>query len=363
MPIQVQHRCHLCSALREPSGRAAWVRCDPCDVIIGLDLQAWLESADRDPSEPEELLPRWVEYQQRLELAARASVAGDSETCRGALREACILLLELTPVIYPPAVGEPGPYRERYLDWRVWWMVYQHFQPEGAALADKLQHLLSALDLRDPVPALRAALDLLGEMHRRAAALDAPPDPDRMPADVRARVALGLLCAGTLRVLEPERRLGALRVLHGEDGVHVVGELADDDGGLFRIWSCPRCGLCSLQTRTAAELTCPGCFHQRPSETSAPLLHDRQQPREVTGLPFAADERRGVVLAGLARQASWFSSLVSPQRYLLLLRRSLPEAAAPELRAALAELRELVVTERGEPEALLLVDDAARLLA
>lgn len=239
---------------------------------------------------------------------------------------------------------------------------------------------------------------------------DRPPDPDGMPPAARLRITLAMLASGYYPTLQQEARGALLQRIYGADNVRVVDGEADEMA-LFAPWTCPRCGLVSLQARTALQLTCVACYHQRPraeeeerlealqtrcadcgAEVTLPagaLDHrcpfcaaviwrmvrtwqaERDYAREIMrqhggepgpgqeGLPLSESNRRQLVIAGLGRQACYYWRYLSPWRLLELARASLPDE--PALRPALEEALRSARDEGCEPGGLELIRAAMEL--
>lgn len=410
MAIVIQHRCHACGAPCQ-GGREVWVRCPFCGALLAYDLSAWFESEEyaRFLRLGAAAITRWDEHGRLMAAARRAGLAGDRAGYRRLMREACALQLELTPHVVPPEAQQPGAYREAQLDWLVWWQERQDLDPELAALTAEMQRALAAVDYRDPLPTLERAAELLGRQQRLALERgDAPPDPDGMPPDARERLSLASMASGYYPVLDRPGRLALLRAVYGADNVREVGPPIDEMG-LFVPWTCPRCGLVSLQARSALELTCTACFHQRPRgeddelpaietrcaecgadvsmpagarETRCPFCHgvvwrmvrsfdvERRfaldivqqhggAPRGQEGLPLDAGNHRSLVLEGLVRQACWYWRFLSPARLLQMVETSLP---GDDTARALREVIALARSGGQDPEGLRLLEDALRLL-
>jgi DNA-directed RNA polymerase subunit RPC12/RpoP len=426
MALVIRYRCHACGAHLDTSGSAAWLRCGYCQALIGYDWQAWFESPEYAAwlKRSAQLASGFAAYQKDVEAAATAARKGRAEKAEAHLRDAVGKLMELTPQSYPPEVRRDKAYRERYLRFEAWARLQSLVDPTLKALDAELQTVCRALDYRNPMPTLEKALVLLRKQTDRLAALPGAEDPDGMPPDARTRVVLSVFVSAYLPMLSREQRLTALRTVHGTNNVLEAGETSTDEVGHYLDWQCPRCGLASLQARAALELTCPGCFHRRPSSrevlglsatstrcgscgntvalaagevetacgscgarvrrllrTGAVEQDFARQIREdlaarqgvdagalpeegVDGLPVTEENRQELLLTGLARQANWYARLVQVPRYVELVRRSLPGMSDAARAAWLERVAERSATEGGDTAARQLLTEArSRLLA
>lgn len=389
MTIIIQHRCHACGApsqgVREP-----WVRCPFCETLLAYDMSAWFESEAyaaylRDaPAQAQ----RWEAYQRWADEASRAGRDGDLVGYRKNMRAACELMLELTPHTCPPEAN-----RERHLDWQVWWREQQDLDPGIADLSARVQAVFAAIDYADPLPTLERAMELSRQIYDAGARRpDLPPDPDGLPPPARQRITLAMVASAYYSMLEPRARVEVLERIYGAGNVQVV-DGPGDEMALFAPWTCPRCGLVSLQARTQLQLTCAGCFHQRPraksldrleplqtrcsecgAEVTLPagaqdhrcpycaavvwrMVRSWQAERDLSleimrqhgggpgqgqeGLPLSEANHRQLVLEGLARQACWYWRFLSPGRFAAMVRTSLPdEPLEAALKATLQAARQ-----------------------
>jgi DNA-directed RNA polymerase subunit RPC12/RpoP len=412
MALVIRYRCHACGAHLDTSGGVAWLRCGYCRALVGYDWQAWFESPDYGAWLKQQAANAgaWADYQKDVEAAAKAARKGRLEKAEEHLREAITRQMALTPHTWPPEVHRDKAYRERYLRFEAWARLQSYVDPSMMALDAELQTVCRALDYRNPMPTLEKALVLLRKQLARLAALPGAEDPDGMPPDARTRVVLSLFVNAYLPMLNREQRLKALRDVHGVNNVLEAGASTTDEVGWFIDWQCPRCGLASLQARSALELCCPGCYHRRPFSSEVLGLSAvsvrcgscgatvalaagaqeaacgscgtrtrrilrtgaveqdlaRQAMREsaarhgltpealpaqgVEGFPVTEDNRLELRLTGLARQAHWYAKLVQVSRYVELVRRSLPELSDAERAARLARVEELSASEGGADE-------------
>ena len=249
MPIVIRYQCHACGAPSEPHGET-WSRCTFCKALLGLDIQAWLESADyrRWLAGAATLGERFKPYQALEAEAEKLGRVGKMQEAVAKEREAQRILIELTPHVFPPEVKTDPVYREKYLWLHAWFAVQQKCDPQAASLNDQMMATLKAIDWKDPMKAVRPAADLLTRTMRRIEMIPgAPEDPDAMPRSARVRVWISQFLSAYVHLLgKQEDRLELLRSIHGKDNVRVVGDAQADETGLFRDWTCPACALTSL---------------------------------------------------------------------------------------------------------------------
>ncbi|MCC7539112.1 MAG: hypothetical protein IT379_23015 [Deltaproteobacteria bacterium] len=301
MAIVVTHVCWRCGA---PQGSAprAWVRCERCDVLVAFDFQTWLESEDHAAwlARHGAQVAEWDAYTRDVAAADRAVAAGEHATAEGHLRRACARLFDLTPHVFPPEVHVDHERREAHLAYAVWWQRMQRLDPELRALAADLRANQARMDLRDPWPTIERSIALVAKQIERGERLEPPPDPDGLPMPARVRVAQSFLLSAYLHLLDPDRRLEALRALYG--AARVVASVPHDDAdgetdarapddalGLYFDFACPRCGLVTLTARGATEVTCVGCHHRRPFRDEDLRLGGVAFGCAACGAPLAID--------------------------------------------------------------------------
>lgn len=426
MALVIRYRCHACGAHVDTPGNVAWLRCGYCRALVGYDWQAWFESPDYGAWLKRQAanVSAWADYQKDVDAAAQAARKGRQEKAEAHLRAAVARQMTLTPHTWPPEVHRDEAYRERYLRFETWARLQSYVDPTMGELDAELQTVCRGLDYRNPMPTLEKALVLLRKQLARLASLPGAEDPDGMPPAARTRVVLSLFVNAYLPMLTREQRLKALRDVHGVNNVLEAGAPATDEVGWFVDWRCPRCGLASLQARSALELCCPGCYHRRPFSSEVLGLaavsvrcgscgatvalaageqeaacgscgartrrllrtgaveqeYTRQVIRDTTaqhgltpeslpsegveGFPVTEDNRLELRLTGLARQAHWYARLVQVPRYVELVRRSFPDASDAERAARLTRVAELVASEGGdETSRTLLAETRAHLLS
>ena len=394
MALLLRYRCHACGAHVESAGHAAWVRCGHCQALVGIDWQAWFESPAyaawlRDyPA----LLPRFTALRERVEAATAHVHAGRLEQALPLLREAVALQMEATPQQFPPEVRTDAAYRERYVRYDAWVRLWMLADARLVALNAELVAVCGAMNLSDPLPTLERVLEVLNLLYARLFELPDFEDPDGMPPASRRQLTLTLTVSAWLPLLAPAQRLAVLRRVHGVNNVRETQATASDELGVYLEWTCPHCALVSLQARTATELICVGCYFKRPFSAevlglealdgrcghcghAVPLpagaleracescgalvrrlartgaveqrfsrdVRARYEPTPtelpehgVAGPVLPGVSRQQQCLAGLGRQASWYATLVPLERYLDVVRRSLPGMSDAE-RAVLLE--------------------------
>lgn len=425
MALVIRYRCHACGAHVDTSGGAAWLRCSYCQALVGYDWQAWLESPGYAAwlKNAAALAPQWADYQKDLDAAAQAARKGKPEKAQEHLRAAVARQMTLTPHTYPPEVHTDAAYRERYLRFEAGARLQSLTDKALGELDAELRAVCGKLDYRDPMPTLEKAMALVRKQTARLASLPGAEDPDGMPPDARTRVVLSLFVSAYLPMLTAAQRLTALRNVHGANNVLEAGASTTDEVGWYLDWQCPRCGLASLQPRTALELCCPGCMHRRPfsrdvlglaavtvrcgscgnavalaageneaacgscgartrrilrtgaveqafardiiRETAAQhgIVPDALPAEGVEGFPVTEENRMELRLTGLARQANWYARLVQTPRYVELVRRSLPDLSDSARAKHLQRVAELSASEGGDETARkLLAETRAQLL-
>lgn len=392
MALLLRYRCHACGAHVESQGHAAWVRCGYCQALVGVDWQAWFESpayAAWLRGYPA-MMPKFTAQQRHVEAATAHVREGRLEEARVHLRQAVDLQMEVTPQQFPLEVRTDAAYRERYVRYDAWVRLQGLVDAPLAALLTEMLTVSSSMDPRDPLPTVEKVLEVLRRFYDRLFCLPGYEDPDGMPPASRCQLTLSLTANAWLPMLSPEQRLALLRRVHGENNVREIS--ASDDLGIYLEWTCPHCGLVSLQGRTATELVCVGCFFKRPltadmlglqevstrcgscghavvlsagtleracdacgalvrrlARTGHVEQHWRRElmtrtgssapPLPEEGVPpptLPGVSRQEQCLTGLGRQASWYATLIPLSRYVSLVRRSLPGLTDAE-RAALLE--------------------------
>ena len=394
MALVIRYRCPACGAHVDATGRASWVRCGYCQALAGVDWQTWFESPEYAAwlrAYPQNI-PKFTALQHHREAAEAAVRAERLGEAQRHLREVASLHLEVTPQQFPPEVQTDAAYRERYVRYEAWARLESLVDAPLGALLKEMETVSAAMSLSDPEPTVEKVMEVMGRYYDRLFTRPGFEDPDGMPPAARHQLSLSLLVSAWLPLLSPEQRLRLLRRVHGTNNVRETGAEGSDDVGAFLEWTCPHCGLVSLQARSVTELTCVGCYHQRP--LSAAMLGLEEVATRCGGcgravtLPAGALERHcdvcgalvrrlartgqveqryqrdlrtelgsppptlpeeGVpgparpgmtrqdqVLAGLGRQASWYTQIISLERYVGLVRRSLP-GLTDDARAALLE--------------------------
>ncbi|MCY1079934.1 hypothetical protein [Archangium lansingense] len=396
MALVIRYRCHACGAHVDATGHASWVRCGYCRALVGVDWQAWFESPEYGEwlRSYAEMAPKFTVLQQHLDEARSAARDGRLDEAERHLREVAALQIELTPQHFPPEVRTDSAYRERYLRYESWVRLQVIVDPTLAALDAEIQRTSTSMDLREPVPTVEKVLELVRRQYSRLATLPGFEDPDDMPPASRSRLGLSLIVNAYLPLLSPEHRLPLLRSVHGANNVLETGTSASDEVGVYLEWTCPRCGLVSFQGRTATELICVGCFYKRPLSPEVLGLNEvssrcgscghavtipegvLEQPcgtcgatvrriartgaveqafsrdmmaqygtglpqAGVPGLPVTEANRWEPRLAGLARQANWYATMVPLSRYVAVVRQSFPELTDAERAALLERVGEL----------------------
>ena len=399
MAILVRYRCHRCGAVREATGGAAWVRCLHCRSLVGFDWPALLESREYKDwlARASQAASAGLRYQQTSAEAAQAIAAGRRAEGEALYRAACEIQLEMTPYVFPPEATTDAGYRERLMRFNAFALVQNMVDPELAGLWGRIQAALSRMDLRDPLPALEEGIELFRAQARRLASLGGPEDPDGLPPEERLRVTLGLFAGAYLHLLRPEQQLPVLQRIHGAGNVQQVGA-PSDDLGMYLVWSCPSCGLASFQHRSVGELTCPGCYFRRPFrapdlrlgpvqatcggcgalvqlgsdqlEASCgfckaavrraaatgdavraqkhALTLERLPDEGCAGFPVTDANRDQLVLDGLGRQAEWYATLVSPEAYAEVVRRTFPSLTDAERAGKLEPLKAAGLAARAQ---------------
>lgn len=415
MALLIRYRCHHCGAWREGAGGSSpWLRCAHCQSLIGYDWQTWFESPDYAAwmKRSAAMAAGFGKYQESVAAASKAAGKGRREEAERHLRSAVEQLMGLTPHNYPPEVHSQPSYRERYLRFEVASRFHSLTDSTLKQLDAELQATARKLDYRNPLPTLEQCVELLRRQLARMAQLPGVQDPDDMAPEARERVVLSVFVGAYLPMLNREQRLEALRRVHGRSNVLEVGG-STDELGFFVDWECSRCGLVSLQARSAPELMCPGCYHRAGSEQltlEAVALrcgscgrqvelpaHQREAqcescgalvrrlvrtgeaergllrqaldaaraslPASSTEPPLPEPERQVAVLAGLARQAHWHARFVQVPRYVEAVRQSLPGLSDSERAARLARVAELCAAEGGDEAARELIAQARARLA
>lgn len=409
MAIVIRHRCERCGASWEGAPHAAspWIRCASCRALLDFDWQGFFESDayKQMMTKAADLAPQWAAY-GRLAGEASALAARDPKAALETYREAALLQLSLSAFAFPPEAQQPGSYREAFARYLAWWQLQCAVDPLVAPLQRELTATQQQLDVRNPMPTLQRAMELMQRQFARMDAPDAPPDPDGLSSSQRYRVSVGMVLGAYLPMLSPAQRLALLQQLHGKQNVAVQGDVSADDLGLYLDWTCPACGLTSLQARTTPELCCMGCFFRRPfqeKDLHLPAVTTRctgcgaqvpvaegalqatcsychvvstrvgrtgaaerafvqavlaqhgaanAEPASGTpGLPVNPANRAELVLSGLARVAIAFCALVSPERYASVARPSLKLLGLDAARG-IAEVGSRVARDGGGPPAL-----------
>lgn len=384
--LVVHYRCHQCGAAREGGGDAGWVRCQHCAAVIGFDFQAWLGSKRyaaylRDAAKPE-TLAKWATYQQQFAKAVARGRDG-----LAAMEAAADLMLTLNPVVAPEEVATNPTYRAAVRRFMAFTLLMQQVDPQTKALADALTARLSKLDYTNPLPTLEFAAQNLEQQFARLAELGPPDDPDGLPWPARMKASLAQFLTGYLQLLSGDDQRKVLERVYGKEALQGTGAAgstsATDALGLYLDWSCPACGLASLQARMVTEYTCPGCMFRKPvTSGDAALLPEvklscarcgapvtlgagerertcehcntwlrridrtgdveRDYANEVKarvaaehglvieelpqegkpGFEVTAQTRRGLQLTGLTRVAAWYGALVPPRRVRALVERT-----------------------------------------
>ncbi|MDP3232829.1 MAG: hypothetical protein Q8N26_08635 [Myxococcales bacterium] len=265
MSLLVHYRCPHCGASREGSSEAGWVRCQHCAAVIGFDFQAWLASPRyaaflREASKPE-TMASWATYQRLTTQAAEEGARG-----LATMEQAADLMLTLLPVSAPDEVSTNPTYRATWRRFLAFSLLQQQVDPSLRALSAALQRRLGALDFRSPLPTLEFAIENLTQQSARLAELEPPDDPDGLSWPVRLRVSLSQFLTAYLPWLSEDAQRVVLERIYGKDALEDTG--GADVLGMYLDWSCPACGLASLQARAVTEYTCPGCMFR------APIAHD-----------------------------------------------------------------------------------------
>lgn len=419
MALVIRHRCERCGATWQGEGAAAspWIRCGSCRALLDFDWQSFFDSDayKQMMRDAQALAPRWAEL-SRLSAEASALAPADPRAALAKFQQAAELQLTLSAYAFPPEAQHPGPYRQGFVTFMGWWQLQCVVDPAVAPLQRALTELQSRLDIRDPLPTLQQAMELMRRQFTRMDASDAPPDPDGMTSAQRFKVTAAMVLGAYLPLLSPSQRRTLLEQLHGKQNVAVQGDPASDDLGLFIDWTCPACGLTSLQGRTVAELCCVGCFFRRPfqaKDLALPALTTRctgcgaqvtlpegavqatcsychavstrltrsgaaerafaqsileqagaphEPPSGTPGLPVNAANRAELVLSGLARVASAYATVVGPERFASVLRPTLKLLGlAPD--RGLAEVRGRLLRDGAPPASLALLEGARPFLA
>lgn len=385
MSVIVHYRCHRCGAAREGGGDAGWVRCQHCAAVIGFDFQAWLGSKRyaaylREAAKPE-TLAKWATYQQHV-----AKAVGQGRDGLAVMEQAADLMMTLNPVVAPDEVTTNASYRAAVRRFMAFTLLMQQVDAKTKALADALTARLSKLDYTNPLPTLEWAVQNLEQQFARLAELGPPDDPDGLPWPSRLQVSLAQFLTGYLQLLSGDDQRKVLERVYGKAALHAPGAgaatNAADALGLYLDWSCPACGLASLQARMVTEYTCPGCMFRKPvtsgdaalpevtlacARCGAPVTlgpgerertcaHcstwlrridrtgdvERDYANEVKariaaehglviealpqggkpGFEVTAQTRRGLQLTGLTRVAAWYGALVPARRVRALVERT-----------------------------------------
>lgn len=418
MSLVVHYRCHQCGATREGGGQAGWVRCQHCACVIGFDFQAWLSSPRyaaylREAAKPS-TMAKWTTYQQ---LSAKA--VGQGRDGLATMEEAADLMMSLNPVVAPDEVTTDATYRAAFRRFLAFTLLMQQVEPRLTALSREFTARLSKLDYKAPLPTLEWAVTNLEQQFAVLAELNPPDDPDGLPWPARMKASLAQFLTGYLQLLSGDDQRVVLERVYGKEALRTGGSSTPgtaDALGLYVDWSCPACGLASLQARMVTELTCPGCMFRKPvtsgdaslpevtlacARCGAPVTLGRGErertcehcqtwlrridrtgdverdyanevkariakehglvieelPREGTpGFPVTAETRRDLQLVGMTRVAAWYGSLVPAKRVRALVERTF----GPPTPALWTELEAVARREQNEP-AIAVFADAAKL--
>lgn len=294
MSVIVHYRCHQCGAAREGGGDAGWVRCQHCAAVIGFDFQAWLGSKRyaawlREAAKPE-TMAKWTTYQQLF-----AKAVGQGRSGLGTMEAAADLMMTLNPVVAPEEVATNATYRAAVRRFMAFTLLLQQVDPQTKALADALTARLAKLDYTNPLPTLEFATQNLEQQFARLAELGPPDDPDGLPWPARMKASLAQFLTGYLQLLSGDDQRKVLERVYGKEALHGAGGArnAADALGLYLDWSCPACGLASLQARMATESTCPGCMFRKPVTSGAASLPEVKLTCARCGAPvtLGAGER------------------------------------------------------------------------
>ncbi len=396
MALVIRYRCHACGAHVDSTGHAAWVRCGYCQALVGIDWQAWFESPAYTAwlRDYPQLVPKFTALQRHRDEAVAALRAGQEQAAERHLREVAALQMEATPQLFPPEVHTDAAYRERYVRYEAWVRLQTMVDPALVALNAQMETASQGLDIQNPLPTLERIMAVLRRYYDRLFTRPGSEDPDGMPPAARCHLTLTLTVNAYLPMLPAEKRLELLRRVHGVNNVRETHASASDEVGMFVEWTCPHCGLVSLQARTALELVCMGCYHKRPFSEEALGLREAstrcgacghpvtlpggtmERPCEVCGAQVRRFARTGAqekqytremmarfgaeppvlpeegtpgmrlpgvtpeqqCLMGLGRQASWYATLVPLSRYVGLVRQSLPAHTDAERAVLLARV-------------------------
>ncbi|MBL8923243.1 MAG: hypothetical protein JNJ54_30610 [Myxococcaceae bacterium] len=416
MSLVVHYRCHQCGATREGGGDAGWVRCQHCAALIGFDFQAWLGSKRyaaylREAAKPE-TMARWATYQQQF-----AKAVGEGRDGLATMEAAADLMMTLNPVVAPEEVSTNGTYRAAVRRFMAFTLLMQQVEPRVKSLADALTARLSKLDYANPLPTLEWAVKNLEQQFALLAELGPPDDPDGLPWPARMKASLAQFLTGYLQLLSGDDQRRVLERVYGKDALHGPGAAQSVDAlGLYLDWSCPACGLASLQARMVTEYTCPGCMFRKPvagGDASLPEVKlacarcgapvalgagerertcehcntwlrridrtgdvERDFANEVKarvaaehglviealpqdgkpGFEVTAQTRRGLQLTGVTRVAAWYGALVPAKRIRGLVERTFGPAGP-----ALWKELEAVARAEGNDAALPVLAQAAQL--
>lgn len=419
MAIVIRYRCQRCGAVWEGNTSAsAWVRCASCRGLVDFDWQAFFESDEyrKVIQNAQTTMGEWQKYSALQAEGDALARAGKPEAALASYRAATEQLIRVTAYVFPPEALHPGPYRDALVRFNAWWYLQMAVDPLVSKLQAELLASQRQLDYRDPMPTLEHGVELLRRQSARLGAGDAPPDPDGLDPAQRFRVWAGMYLGGFLQMLSPTQRLEVVKRLHGEGNVSVRGDAPADDTGLYIDWTCPVCGLTSLQARSATEVTCMGCYFRRPLKMadlplpavsakcsncgaqvdvpagalqatctychaiSTRLGRTGNVERElsaaiqkqfgaanlpeggVPGLPVTPANRHALVLTGLARTTMYFGAFVSAERLANVARPSFAALGLAES-AGMAELRATVQREGGDANAIQTLDGLATYLA
>lgn len=394
MALLIRHECFSCGKTRDNGAGEPWVRCSHCDTLLGFDWTAWFETQEYAASlkNAARTAKEWQVYQALLEKADARIAAGNLAGAKKHIEDAIAKQFELSPFLFPPEARVDRAYLERHVALMAWYQLQVRIDPELKTLWDAFQKECRSFDMRDPLPMLERASELLERQQKRLFQLGPPEDPDGMPPPIRMKVWRTHFLGAYLHVLSPEHRIELLRKLYGRENVRSTGDSDVDEGGLFLEWTCPRCALRSLQVRAATQYVCQGChliadaadeqlpaIDTRCANCGAELrleagaldvrcsycdaltrrharstTLEREWSREVSerihseaGLtlptysspsypPLDPHEQLAARLQGLVRQAQAWASVVTPRRFASLVRGSFSDHS-PEQQADLLE--------------------------